>query len=266
MSSVAVSVRIAPRRSSRTDSTDMNRDTPLPRGVLVVRPEPGLTETREMLEQLGWHCWGMESLVIAPRALPAQRGIAGVLITSSQSIPALSSAVAHDIPVYAVGDATADRVKKQGFQTVISASGNAAKLAELVTERLSPASGPLLLLSGEHQGVELAGTLRTSGFRIRRRVAYTTAPATTLPPDALAALRDGQIETVMVFSAASARAFCAALAQTGCAAGSLRAIAISQNTMKELRKAGIQTVLTAQSPDMAAMLDRLGPVPSPSSH
>lgn len=244
----------------------MNKNTPSPRGVLVVRPEPALTETREMLERLGWRCWGMESLVITPRALPEQTGVAAVLITSSQSIQTLSSSVAHDIPVYAVGDATADRVKKHGFQTVISASGDAAKLAELVTARLSPASGPLLLLSGEHQGLALAETLRGNGFCIRRRVAYATAPATTLPPDALSALREGLIETVMVFSAASARAFCAALANTGSSPRSLRAIAISQNTMKELHKSGFETIATAQTPDMAAMLDRLGSAASPSSH
>ncbi|MCH4091045.1 uroporphyrinogen-III synthase [Acetobacter sp.] len=243
----------------------MNKDTPSLRGVLVVRPEPGLTDTCETLERLGWRCWGMESLVITARPLPPQRGIAGALITSSQSILALSSSATHDIPVYAVGDATAERVKRQGFQTVISASGDAMKLAELVTQQLSPASGPLLLLSGEHQGLPLAKTLRDIGFRIRRRIAYATSPATALPPEVLSALREGLIATVLVFSAASARAFCATLARADCSPGTLRAIAISQNTMKELRKGGFQNIMTARTPDMAAMLDRLESAASPPS-
>ncbi|MFT8806196.1 MAG: uroporphyrinogen-III synthase [Acetobacter aceti] len=264
MNSVAASVRTVLRRSLLTDSphdvSGMNRDTPSPRGVLVVRPEPGLTETCETLTRLGWRCWGMESLVITPRVLPAQTGIAGVLITSSQSIHALSSCVTHDIPVYAVGDATADRVKKLGFQTIVSASGDAAKLAGLVREQLSPSSDTLLLLSGEHQGLPLAETLRADGFHVRRRVAYSAEPAVALSPDVLSAVREGLIGTIMVFSAASARAFCSAVAATDCATDSLRAIAISQNTMQELRKAGIQNILTARTPDMSAMLDRLGPV------
>lgn len=235
----------------------MNKDTPPHRGVLVVRPEPGLSETRALLEQRGWRTWGMESLSVTPRSLPPQTDIAAVLITSSQAIPALSEVVDHAVPVYAVGDATASRVRATGFHTVISASGNAAQLGGLVQTRLSPDMGPLLLLSGEKQGGDLAETLRHAGFRIRRRVAYSTAAATEIPPSTLHALRERIIAVSMVFSAASARAFCAALTQTETATEGLRVIAISENTAKELRKTGFSEVITAKTPDAGAMMESL---------
>ncbi|MFT8718228.1 uroporphyrinogen-III synthase [Acetobacter sp.] len=235
----------------------MNRDTPQRRGVLVVRPEPGLTETRALLEQQGWQTWGMESLCVTPRSLAPQTGMAAVLITSSQAIPALSEAVDHTIPVYAVGDATASRVRAAGFRTVISASGNATQLAEVVLTHLSPNKGSLLLLSGEKQGVDLAKTLRHAGFRIRRRLAYSTSAATQLPSPTLQAFQEKAIGVSMVFSAASARAFCAALTQTGIATEGLRAISISENTAKELRKAGFSEVVTAKTPNTNAMIESL---------
>ncbi|NHN89230.1 uroporphyrinogen-III synthase [Acetobacter conturbans] len=236
----------------------MSRDTPPRRGgVLVVRPEPALTETRETLERQGWLTWGMESLIVSPHTLPLQTGIAGVLITSSQALPALAGSVSRDVPIYAVGDATAARISALDFPSVISASGNAAQLADLIKMQCSPAGGPLLLLSGQKQGLDLASSLRVSGFQIRRRVAYSTMPAHSLPPDTLRALHEKLIGTVMVFSTASARAFCSAFIQSGGSFQGLRGITISENSSKELRKNGFGQTATAATPDMRAMIDLL---------
>ena len=126
--------------------------------VLVTRPLPGATETARGVAALGLYP------VLAPllevQTLPAElpADAAAVLVTSRNAIGSLPD-WARDRPVFAVGDATAARVRSAGFQDVRSASGDAAALVELVC-RMMPQSAPLLLLTGKGQGEALAGRLR----------------------------------------------------------------------------------------------------------
>ena len=84
----------------------------------------------------------------------------------------------HDHPVFAVGAATANCAREAGFNRVFSANANASALAELVADTLSPADGSLFLPAGQGQGIDLAASLRQSGFSVLRRVAYHVAGIT----------------------------------------------------------------------------------------
>jgi uroporphyrinogen-III synthase len=64
-----------------------------------------------------------------------------------------------------------------------------------------------LLASGRGYGLELAADLRTSGYRVSRRVVYAADPVVRLPTAAWAALLNDQTKAVMFFSAATARNF-----------------------------------------------------------
>lgn len=235
----------------------MNGEMPARRGILVIRPEPGLTETRHLLEERGWTTWGMESLLVTPRIPARQSDPAGVLITSSQAIPALCGAIDRNVPVYAVGDATAGRVRAQGYGSVFSARGTALELAAFVRDRISPSAGSLLLLSGEKYGLDLCGTLRGYGFTVRRRVAYSVRPRRTLPADVRQALDAGQIGWAMVFSAASACAFRDSLRRAPSPLPLPTCIAISSAATRVLDEAGFISSITARHPDIDSMLAAL---------
>ena len=72
-------------------------------------------------------------------------GVQAILATSANGVRAIASRnTERQIPLYAVGDATARSAKEAGFLDVSSASGDVTALAALVREKLDPAKGPLV--------------------------------------------------------------------------------------------------------------------------
>ncbi|GEK98594.1 uroporphyrinogen-III synthase [Acidomonas methanolica] len=179
--------------------------------MLVTRPEPGLSETMARLAASGWCGIACPALNVESRPLRlSEARFDGVLVSSGQALPSLCGAVTPDLPLFAVGEATAARARAAGFRDVRAAEGDAAALLAA----LGPApggGGHLLLPTGEGVGQALAEGARRLGWRVTRRVAYVARPAATLAKDGLAALAAGRVEAVLFFSAATARAFRRAL-------------------------------------------------------
>ena len=179
-----------------------------PRRVLITRPEPGATETAARIAALGFAPIVAPLLEIRPLPvrLPPPERIAAILLTSGGAVAPLPASY-HGRPVLAVGDATARRAREAGFAHASSAEGDAEALAALARTRFAPKDGTLLLASGRGQGQALAATLRAAGYRVARRVVYWAAPVPRLPPMVAAALMDPHMNTVMFFSAETARRF-----------------------------------------------------------
>ncbi|MBO6090702.1 MAG: uroporphyrinogen-III synthase, partial [Acetobacter sp.] len=138
------------------------------KGVIVTRPEPGLTETLLAVQKAGWDAYPSPSLCITLRELLPlpPRTICAVLVTSGQAIPALCGKIPQEMPFYVVGDRTAERVRQAGFVNVRSANGNAEDLIKFVCQHYTPLSGTLLIATGRGCGITLADTLRQIGFRV----------------------------------------------------------------------------------------------------
>ncbi|HEX7390288.1 MAG TPA: uroporphyrinogen-III synthase [Acidiphilium sp.] len=222
--------------------------------VLVTRPEPGGSATAAALRALGHvpvlaPCLSVEPL---PASLPGDCG--AIVVASAQALPGLPAELRH-LPVFAVGDATAARARATGFVRVESAAGTARELAALAAARV-PKGTALLLPCGAGQSLDLAASLRASGFRVNRRVVYRTRPAEVLPEAAIAALMARDIDRVMVFSAATARSFVALVTREGLAdalAGAI-GVAISPAAAAPLVRLPFRAVRVAASPDQDHML------------
>ena len=180
----------------------------MPSTILITRPEPGASETAQRVTQLGFHPLLAPALTVEVLAarLPPANAVAAVLVTSGNALAACLPSF-RDCPLFAVGDTTAARARALGFTRVASASGDAVALAALVVRNLHPQVGHLLLVTGQGHGEALAAALRTSGFRVLRRIAYRTRPASALPDPVTVALRAGQVGAALFFSAETARAF-----------------------------------------------------------
>ena len=88
-------------------------------------------------------------------------GIQAYLTTSANGVKALINVKPNfDIPLFAVGDASAITARQEGFKTVHSASGNVAALAQLVTDILDPTGGSLLYATSSSQAGDLQGVLK----------------------------------------------------------------------------------------------------------
>ena len=226
--------------------------------MLVTRPEPGASETAARLSALGFSPVLAPVMTVVQRAVKATGQPQAVLVTSGNAIPALP-ALLHQLPLLAVGDASAARATAAGFRDVRSAGRDAAALADLAAAQLSPAAGPLLLASGEGQGMALAAALRSRGFAVWRRVAYATQPAAALQPAARSALGGGAVRAALFFSPQSARHFVTILQRDTPAevVRGIEALAISRPTEAALQGLPWLRVRVASHPNQEELLKLL---------
>lgn len=233
--------------------------------VLVTRPEPGAAGTAARVAALGWTPVLAPALVLTPRPVRGALPPAQALLLPSRAA-ARALAAPSDMPVLAVGEATAAEARARGFPRVEAAAGGTAEaLAGLAAARLDPAAGPLLLAVGEGYGADLAAALRGRGFRVIRRVVYAAGPAAALPDAAHAALSGGRIAAVLFFSPRSAACAISLLQSAGLAenAAAAEALAISPRVAEAAAAAlaplAWRCIRTAGRPDQEALLALLGP-------
>ncbi len=187
-------------------------------------------------------------------------GVQAILVTSPAGARALADAVSRrDLPVYAVGDATADILRDNGFEKVESARGDGEALATLVLERLSPKDGPLLYASGRTVAVDLTERLGTAGFEVRRVELYAARPAAALSDVTVNALREDRLDFALFFSPRTAQTFTRLVQEAGVAehCARIRAFCLSQNVADSIKEVSWAGVEVAEKPEQMALVDRI---------
>lgn len=245
------------RAISSPESDTTSRPSGNAAQVLITRPEPGASATAARVAALGFIPL-VTPVLVARRieaVLPPPEDITAVLLTSGSAIPGLPPAY-RDLPVLAVGDATATRARAAGFCDVVSAAGDATDLAGLAKMRLPRNARPILLAVGRFQGNALAQELRAAGFRVLRRVVYSMVAARALTPPAVAALRAGQVRAALFFSAETAQHFVklAQRARVDTALRSVEAISIGRPAAMALGRMNWRRIRLAAHPNQDEML------------
>jgi len=192
---------------------------------------------------------------LLPTALPAPARLQALLLTSASAVPALSAEF-HHLPVFAVGNATAQAAREAGFGRVTSAAGSAADLADMVRRLCDRDGGSLLFPGAARLAVDIAKPLRAMGFRVIRRIVYHTQPTVGLTAEAREALATGEVTTALFFSPASARAFGALLraALSPTCVATVDAIAISAAVAADLAPLPWQRIRVASLPNQDEMV------------
>jgi uroporphyrinogen-III synthase len=140
--------------------------------LLVTRPEPDALKLRALLEEHG-HQAAVEPLlrVSFDDADPIDlEGVQALIATSRNGLRALKShpalAEARQLPLFAVGEATAKEARALGFEVVVTGAGTAQELVVHMVSALDPAAGLLLHLAGDALAGDLKGGLEEHGFRV----------------------------------------------------------------------------------------------------
>jgi uroporphyrinogen-III synthase len=187
-------------------------------------------------------------------------GVQAVLCTSANGARALARASdEREIPILAVGDASAARARAEGFTVVESARGDVNDLVRLAAARLRPEGGPLLHVAGNVVAGDLLGALRARGFSIERSILYEARPVAALSPMSVDALRSGAIGFALFFSPRTAEVF-ARLASRACVAeccGTITALSISTAADAALSDLPWLERHVAERPNQPALLDML---------
>ncbi len=226
------------------------------KAVIITRPEPGASETADRVAALG--LIPIVAPVMEIRSFPVRAPVAGItaiVIASGNAVASLPECC-HELPLLAVGAATARRAEQAGFTNVISADGDGIALASLVRTRLTPGEGTLLLASAQRQGGTLAADLRASGYRVARRVAYASTSVPRLPDPARKVLMEDPTATVLIFSAETARHFLRLVDRAGLlkTLATREAITIGPQVAMALREVLWARIRAASQPTQDEML------------
>jgi uroporphyrinogen-III synthase len=237
--------------------------------VLVTRPHPDDEATAAALRARGLEVLLAPMLRFEPVAfhddLDANYG--AVIVTSANSLrgiaPHLAGSRLLKLPLFAVGQRTAEAARAAGFDHVIAAEGDAAglrdKVVASVRARELKKAGTLLYLAGADLARDLAGELGERGFNVVTHTTYRMIPVSSLPRDACDGFAANRIEAVLHYSRRSARAFLEAARAAGVEISALAVpqCCISDAVASIVRDAGAPQVIVAGSPDENALFETL---------
>lgn len=227
--------------------------------ILVTRPEPGASRTVAALESGGLAALSCPLFdVTASGAARPSGKFAALLVTSGHGAAGLTPTLADlpaNLPVFAVGDRTAEAMTANGFSNVTSASGDQKALTRLVLAKL-PQRYRVLLATGEDHKDGLPAAFADAGHEIALWIRYRAEPVAALPDAARAALAAGSIGKVLHYSRRASETFVALAAKSGLlpVVQPLQHLALSADVAEPLTAAGFGHVAVAGQPDEEHML------------
>ncbi|HEY1223789.1 MAG TPA: uroporphyrinogen-III synthase [Brevundimonas sp.] len=214
------------------------------RRVWVTRAEPGAGRTAARLTALGFEPLVAPVLEVRPLTPVIDlSGVAALAFTSINGVEAFAARQSErTLPVFTVGDATAEAARGAGFSDVRSASGDVHALARLLADA---APGPVLAPGAAEPAGDLAALL--AGKVAVRSLPVYEAVETDIPAPA-------GFDAVLAHSPRAARA----LAMHAWALDDRLAVAISAAAAEPLADLGLREIRIAAAPTDAALIEGLG--------
>ncbi len=234
--------------------------------VLVTRPIAQALKTRSRLEARGHRVAMAPLLEIVFRTCPdidADR-YGAILVTSANGVEGLvhqqNGASFRALPLYAVGDRTAQAAEQCGWTDIRSASGTVDELAALVSDDMPADPFALLYAAGVDRTGDLAGALRARGYDVDVVEVYEARTVPILPGPIVDDLRNGRIDCVLLYSVRTARTFVEALkaSRLSDTVGGLRIGVLSEPIAEVIRASGYREVIVAGEANEPALLKALG--------
>lgn len=193
------------------------------RRLLVTRPQPEIDRTVGAAHAAGWETIAAPLLAIEPLPWePPETDFDALLLTSPQGarhgwpLPARLAT----LPVYAVGERTAEVAKAQGFRVACTGDSDGSAI---VARAVDAGVRRLLQLRGE-DGARL---LLPPELLLEVRKVYRAVAAPTLPAHVAAELGLGSIFATLLFSPRSAAIFASLVERAGIDRANQRLVALS---------------------------------------
>ncbi len=221
------------------------------RRIWITRALPGAESTAERVRGLGFEA--IVAPVLKLRDLPGPIDLAGVgalAFTSANAVRAFAARTRRrDLPVFAVGEATAGAARLAGFAEVVSADGDVAALARLIARSATAPGGVVLHPGAAEPAGDMTRALEGAGIEVRAVSLYETVAA-EVPAAVLEGL--GAIEGVLVHSPKAGRRLAEILAARS--APHLTAYCLSPEVCVPLESLDIGRVIAAPLPTEDALL------------
>jgi uroporphyrinogen-III synthase len=226
--------------------------------VLVTRPLPDGERTAAALRAKSHDVMLAPLMQVRPIPAVILGNWSAVIITSANALRVLTAAQLAPLltlPLYAVGQRSAEAARNAGFREVRTAQGDADALIRLVAERYANEPAPHLYLAGVDRAADVAGALAGKGIKVTTAEVYRTM-TTGYPPELMTAIEQDRLDAALHFSRRSADNFVigAKAASLAASALALKQLCLSAQVAEPLRLAGAQDVVIARRPDEASLL------------
>lgn len=233
------------------------------KSILVTRPQPAADELAEKLRKEGFsvHAAPLTEYIPLSTDISAVSSCQGIIFTSAEGARVFSRlSPVRDLPVFAVGEATARIARSAGFDQVFAADGDSREMAKLIRRKKSKLRlQKLFHASGEDTAQDLAEFLNPDGIEIERAILYKAKFLDKIPAATAAALRRGEISTITLFSARAGEKLVSILSADDMRGVSpnLTAVCISKRVAASLQSLRWKSVHIAQKPDFESVMDLL---------
>jgi len=226
--------------------------------LLVTRPEPENRETVRLLRRAGFNTRSLallefEALGFEP---PAPGEFGSVAVTSTNALRALEEQdLIRDLrplPLFAVGEKTAERAKTLGFCDIRAAGGSVASLAALIAA-YQPGGG-VFYPCARHVAGDLAAMLSGHEIIVETVPVYQMKALQQLNRQQCAMLTDGLIDAALFYSRRTGQVFIRLCADAGVEALDMAVLCLSQNVAAVFRAAGFTRIEVAGAPNQQAMM------------
>ncbi|MEM9618251.1 MAG: uroporphyrinogen-III synthase [Pseudomonadota bacterium] len=230
--------------------------------ILITRPQPEATAFAEMCMVRGYETLVSPLMEIRIMASKVDLSDVGALaFTSVNGVRAFAqNSAERRLPVFAVGETSADAARAAGFKEIHVAGGDVDALAALIAAQHDSAKGAALHCAGATRAGDLVKALEAENLPARRAVLYEARPIAALSSAAITALKaEKSIDWVALFSPRSARLFVDRAREAGLESSlaSVNVACLSDAVAKELTTAQWKSVRIAPRRDSAAMLELL---------
>jgi uroporphyrinogen-III synthase len=231
--------------------------------VLVTRPLPDGERTAAALRGRGYDVLVAPLMQVKPIAANLAGDWSAVIISSANAIRALDPkqiASLSKLPLFAVGQRSADAAREAGFTNVRSANGDADALIRLVGGSDIDQAATYLYLAGEDRVADVEGELIRGGIKACTVIVYKTVTL-GYPLELAEALRDRKIDVALHFSRRSAENYVHGAKVAGLEQMALapKHFCLSAQVAEPLRAAGVGQIAIAPEPNEAALLAILPP-------
>jgi len=206
----------------------------------VTRPEPDNRATASLLLKAGFkvELLPVMSLEILDFELPKAGDFAAIAVTSANTLRVLEQKGMleglRQIPLFAVGEKTAERAKAVGFAKVAAANGNLVSLAGLIKSQMRP-GGKLFYPAARHLSGDLGAMLCEHGIIVKTVPVYQMAALKQPSRSQREMLENGSIDAGVFYSRRSAEIFVQLCASSGIDAARLPVLCLSQNVAEIFR-------------------------------
>ena len=148
-----------------------------PMRVVITRPQPAAERTAAALAARGHAVWKVPLMRIERVAADLSGRWGAVIITSANAPGAIAgNAALLKLPLFAVGERSAQAARQAGFANVASAGGDVRDLVQLLRERKADANGALAL-SRRRRPRRRSYRLNWRRTASRPRCAWSIAPS-----------------------------------------------------------------------------------------